>query len=95
MSITWHFQCKCCGIITDNPTIMPHPEKDAEFRKALKEYDGPVKIEDYSFYNYNYSITCPVCENVTRFWRDKPFPTDIDENGGLEAYLKSLPSRVI
>lgn len=25
---------------------------------------------------YNHSITCPVCENETRFWREEPFPAE-------------------
>ena len=72
------FCCKHCGMITDEPTIVPHPDKDAEYRDKMSHYKG--KPSAFFLINtppYNHSITCPVCENETRFWRDKPFPSDI------------------
>ena len=73
------FCCRHCGMITEDPTIVP-----CELC-AKEESPSPM----------HYSITCPVCLGRTDFTRPEPFPTDIDEKGGLEAYLISLPSRVI
>lgn len=83
------FCCKFCGMITDNPEIVPHPDKDKEYReigeKLHKQGPSPEKYWtslSYEMYEasyshkYNHSITCPVCLNETRFWRDEPFPTD-------------------
>ena len=79
--------CKHCGMITDNPEITPHPERDKLFREMQEKANeyllkgdrvpGVYIIEA----RYNYSITCPVCENETRFWRDKPFPVDVPLSG--------------
>ena len=35
-----HFHCKHCGIVTDDPEIIPLPEKDAAYRKLQARYDG-------------------------------------------------------
>ena len=50
-------------MITDNPEIIPDG-------KGLTNVLVPSEI-------FIYGITCPVCENETRFWREKPFPTDV------------------
>ncbi len=63
------FVCKSCGMITENPEIVPHP--DSRFYRGRKQ-----KGDGFLLRSFNHSITCPVCENETRFWRDKPFPTD-------------------
>ena len=81
--------CKHCGMITDNPDITAHLDKDKEYREIGKKLQAEcpsperhwsrLSLELYgSIYKdkYNHSITCPVCLNETRFWRDKPFPTD-------------------
>lgn len=99
------FCCKFCGVITDNPEIVPHPETEKEIFNAISELRAQIdairnvheKVREghdirldelavlYSHLDeakkslvakYNYSITCPVCQNETRFWRDEPFPTD-------------------
>lgn len=95
------FCCKHCGMITDNPTIVPHPDKDAYFRNLEKHHSSYLKkvecpISHYTIIvydllfvelqgRYNHSITCPVCLNETRFWREKPFPTDVPTNDIAEA----------
>jgi len=71
-----HFVCKFCGMITDNPIIVPQPEKDKEYRNFLKS-SKPKAISYILDARYNHSITCPVCLNETRFWRSEPFPTDV------------------
>ncbi len=102
------FCCKHCGMITDNPEIVPHPDKDKEFRiiednmEARAEslvncFTGRSRWQEAWFetqasilkFKYNHSITCPVCQNETRFWREQPFPTDIDVD------LKNIPNRVV
>ena len=85
------FVCKFCGMITDEPTIVPHPDKDVYYRELSKEYeaywqDGKnfgtfymVRLDEFERRlegKYNHSITCPVCLNETRFWREEPFPVD-------------------
>ena len=83
MTQVWHLQCRHCGMITDNPTIVPHPDKDKEFRemqdKANEYLSKGIRVPGVYITEgkYNHSITCPVCENETRFWRDEPFPTDV------------------
>ncbi len=92
MTITWHFQCKHCGVITDEPEIVPHRDEDAEYRKLFKEYEdywqGDIlnlghyhslrlaQLEGLLKGKYNHSITCPICLKETRFWREEPFPAD-------------------
>lgn len=98
------FCCRHCGMVTDNPEIVPHPEADKQFREFLEEHKGDWQSSDgatrYAYGNvikekYNHSITCPVCENATRFWRDKPFPTDTMTNKEkLDYYLETIPRRV-
>ncbi len=34
------FCCKFCGMITDNPEIVPHPDKDKEFRVILDNMEA-------------------------------------------------------
>ena len=92
--MTNRFCCKNCGMITDNPTIVPHPEKGAYYGELNAKIDEFLESKEGTSYTpleeakvkvmvsrvdkkYNYSITCPVCENETRFWRDKPFPADV------------------
>ncbi len=68
------FVCHNCGMITDDPEIVPHPERSTMYRKPFSTrflLSGVV---------YNHSITCPVCLNETRFWRDIPFPVDVPIN---------------
>ncbi|KKM72352.1 hypothetical protein LCGC14_1421410 [marine sediment metagenome] len=83
------FHCKHCGIISDGPEIVPHPDKDAEYRE-IAESIRPLysKAKGHCFFSalviemketqlagrYNHSITCPICLNETRFWRESPFP---------------------
>lgn len=50
-----NFVCKHCGMITENPEIVPF-----------------FSISSRHFFK----ITCPVCLNETRFWRDELFPAD-------------------
>jgi len=77
------FCCKHCGIISDNPIIVPQPTFDAYCR----EHD--------IYPRFNYVITCPVCENETRFWRENHYPTDkpSDEDSGVD--LSTIPSHLI
>ena len=79
-----NFCCKHCGMITDEPEIVSHPDKDVIYRDK-KDFASIMKSR------YNHSITCPVCQNETRFWRDEPFPTGKNDNIDLE----NIPSRVI
>lgn len=80
------FCCRNCGMITDNPEIIPNPKADKEYKRLATRYfhaslcrrlRGIFSNEDIDLiFRYNYSITCPVCENETRFWREEPFPAD-------------------
>lgn len=90
------FCCKHCGMIADNPTIIPHPDKDKEFREYKKRIAEWVEKGQripgvYLVDMYNHSITCPVCLNETRFWRDEPFPTDKED----KIDLSTIPKRVV
>ncbi len=38
-----HFNCRFCGIVSDDPEIIPLPEKDAEFRAMFAEYEDTWK----------------------------------------------------
>ncbi len=87
------FHCKHCGMITDNPVIDPHLERNDMFREPIS---ARIKLSgEY----YNYSITCPVCENETRFWREEPFPTDDLHRTTLkeqmEYYLSSISAHLV
>lgn len=55
------FVCQFCGIVSDNPEIVPCPD-------SKDDRASPIR--------YKYSITCPVCLNETCFWRDDRFPID-------------------
>lgn len=75
--------CKHCGMITDEPEIKPLPDKDKEFREMARPGDYYVSrgrlvpgVYAVGGDRYNHSITCPVCLNETRFWREEPFPAD-------------------
>ncbi len=103
------FCCKHCGMITDNPEIVPHPDKDKFYREREKERDNlfcamgneddlrllyinslrATHIDNMLRLKYNHSITCPICLDEPRFWREEPFPTDTDIN------LSTIPKRVI
>ncbi|KKN15927.1 hypothetical protein LCGC14_0981190 [marine sediment metagenome] len=87
-----NFVCQHCGMITDSPEIVPHPGKDTEYRELFKEYEAYwqdhrnlghffmlrlAQFEGLLKGKYNHSITCLVCLNETRFWRDEPFPVGI------------------
>lgn len=96
------FVCKHCGMITENPEIVPHPDRDKEFREILRiarEYEAKGKPVPgvYRVKEYNYSITCPVCLNETRFWRDEPFPTDTltieEQQAKLDYFLRTTHCR--
>ena len=61
------FLCRHCGIITDDPEIVPHRESDEFYRSWFDTLPRGC---------YNHSITCPVCLGITYFWRESRFPVD-------------------
>lgn len=72
-----HFACKICGVVTDDPEIVPHPDEDAHYRELAAAYKrGPSALALMGMPPFNHSITCPVCLGVTRFWRETPFPVE-------------------
>lgn len=95
------FCCKHCGCITDNPEIVPHPDKTIYYLELFTNYEkawkqtpelGHFALMVWQFNNnrfeaelrdkYNHSITCPVCLNETRFWREAPFSMINKKEGG-------------
>jgi len=88
----------CGIITERNPEIVPHPDKDEYYHRLQERYDNYFKEVKHPFGHYtilaydllflelegkyNHSITCPVCLNKTRFWRDEPLPGDkLNERG--------------
>lgn len=72
-----HFHCKHCGIVSDDPEIIPLPEEDEHYRKLIAlypPYGGSVRHYLDHPQPFNHKIICPVCLNETRFWRETPFP---------------------
>ena len=96
------FVCRHCGMITDNPEIVPHPQEGERYRTLLKFaiknnlLKGAEAIMEARF---NYGLMCAVCLNETRFWRDEPFPTDDLHRTTLkeqmEYYLSSISAHLI
>ena len=60
------FNCRYCGISVNDWEVVPDPS-------FSKPAEGEETETPKGFYYY---IKCPVCHNITHFWRDEPFEWD-------------------
>ncbi len=73
----YKFQCKRCGCITSEgsaPRVVYSIEQDDGVCELNKKRDdgGELTLDEKLIvaFSWNHSITCPICEESIKWWKD-------------------------